>query len=866
MVKKGFHMSAVIVQEIRSFLFRPNLPERAKYYAVVFLSSLQLRNNPTQCTDDSTAQDLPVTLVKIYTAFFNATTKNALPEKLIAVLLTGLNRAVPFVSESRFEEVLVDVDSIFSLVHRSSCSISLQALAVLFQLSSCRVNIRGRYYQTLYRKLRDPEILHTSRGPSLLHLLYRSMLADPEVERLCAFAQRLLQLCLLYCSPGFVVGTLILLGKVSAVKKDVIVLNQIPVKFQVNSNEPKLHDPVLLPFTGIGPNGDDEEHFSDAPDSAEEDELSAVKSSEAVPLPTEPTLASWDHRALSKTITGNHHKDHPTGQRYRPDAREPLFARAGGQPSWPLVLLASHSHPTVALLATNLLQGKSVVYTGNPFDDFSLVHFLDRFAYKKPKANAKSKHNAPPGRVVQRKAGVTLGPRALPVNSTSFRQMSLDRIAADEQFFHSYFTFLASRTGKVANKRSGSGEESDGSVSDDEFDAYLEKHERGLIPTGDELDDEDMDELDVSYHCKKKKRSSIPYPDDEELSGDDDDDLSDHVDAYEEEDGDDGSDDEFTLNNPKSSSRISDLFASADEIGHLYAAQETERERRQRLWEQKRAADLSPRSSRFNRKRVGGGKPQKPGRMPTQIKKRGSKRRRHVDAITSNTATKEQTPKISQAVKKGGEASSAIDDAMERRAHIYLFGDHNPCIQENALHRFNNVLKTLRLRMKHKIPVLEKFQRIPVLPELALGGQCWHAYLNELLTRTAWQTIILGDVVNYWKGMMNSSPTKYENTQKDIESSANIERQADEIKVLNIYFVHQKASEISKLVGGRIPKGDTDVGVVKYGIFVFRNNLKEYAFTYQTCLVAEAVLAITDKVEKTETADYGSESVLLRNA
>ncbi|TGZ46065.1 hypothetical protein CRM22_011148 [Opisthorchis felineus] len=631
MVKKRFHMSAVIVQEIRSFLFRPNLPERAKYYAVVFLSSLQLRNNPIQCTDDSIAQELPVTVVKIYTAFFNATTKTALPEKLVAVLLTGLNRAVPFVSESRFEEVLVDVDNIFSLVHRSSCSISLQALAVLFQLSSCRVNIRGRYYQTLYRKLRDPEILHTSKGPSLLHLLYRSMLADPEVERLCAFTQRLLQLCLLYCSPGFVVGTLILLGKVSAVKKDMIVLNQVPVKFQVNANELKLHDPVSLSLTGIGPNGDDEEHFSDAPDSAEEDELSAAKSSGTVPLPTEPMLASWDHRELSKTMTGNHHKDHPAAQRYRPDAREPLFARAGGQPSWPLILLASHSHPTVALLATNLLQGKSVTYTGNPFDDFSLVHFLDRFAYKKPKANAKSKHNAPPGRVVQRKAGVTLGPRALPVNSASFRQLSLDRIAADEQFFHTYFTFLTSRTGKVANKRSGNGDESDGSVSDDEFDAYLAKHERGLIPTGDELDDEAMDELGASYHRKEKKslRSSIPDPDDENLS-EDDDDFSDHIDAYEEEDGDDGSDDEFTLKNAYSSPKLSDLFASADEIGHLYAARETGRERRQRLWEQKRAADLSPRSDRFNRKRVGGEKSRKPGRMPIQIKKKGSKRRRCV--------------------------------------------------------------------------------------------------------------------------------------------------------------------------------------------------------------------------------------------
>ncbi|GAA57913.1 hypothetical protein CLF_113343, partial [Clonorchis sinensis] len=157
------------------------------------------------------------------------------------------------------------------------------------------------------------------------------------------------------------------------------------------------------------------------------------------------------------------------------------------------------------------------------------------------------------------------------------------------------------------------------------------KHERGLIPTGDELDDEDMDELDASYHCKKKKslRSSIPDPDDERFSGDDD--FSDHIDASEDEDGDDGSDDEFTLKkNAYSSPKLSDLFASADEIGHLYAARETGRERRQRLWEQKRAADLSPRSSRFNRKRVGGEKSRKPGRMPIQIKKTGSKRRRCV--------------------------------------------------------------------------------------------------------------------------------------------------------------------------------------------------------------------------------------------
>ncbi|THD18067.1 hypothetical protein D915_011043 [Fasciola hepatica] len=87
-----------VVEEVRSFLFRPNLLERAKYYAVSMLSCLQLRSvkqkGTTQCHTGNTA----VKLVKLYTAFFHTTVKfEEVPERLVKALLTGLSRAAPFV-------------------------------------------------------------------------------------------------------------------------------------------------------------------------------------------------------------------------------------------------------------------------------------------------------------------------------------------------------------------------------------------------------------------------------------------------------------------------------------------------------------------------------------------------------------------------------------------------------------------------------------------------------------------------------------------------------------------------------------------------------------------------------------------------
>ena len=136
----------------------------------------------------------------------------------------------------------------------------------------------------------------------------------------------------------------------------------------------------------IHPNGtasdSDEEHFSDVPGSDDEDVQNEVPtqtngndSSDHV-----KTTAVWDHRNLQKT---NKRSSIVVG--YDNAVRDPRFARALGQPCWQLLLLANHVHPTVAYFANSLIKGGVFRYTGDPFEDLSVAHFMERFVYKKPK-------------------------------------------------------------------------------------------------------------------------------------------------------------------------------------------------------------------------------------------------------------------------------------------------------------------------------------------------------------------------------------------------------------------------------------------------------------------------------------------------
>ena len=71
---------------------------------------------------------------------------------------------------------------------------------------------------------------------------------------------------------------------------------------------------------------------------------------------------------------------------YDPLKREPKYANAESSALFELIQLTYHTHPTVKLWATKLLEGEVINYNGDPLLDFGLANFLDRISYKNPKS------------------------------------------------------------------------------------------------------------------------------------------------------------------------------------------------------------------------------------------------------------------------------------------------------------------------------------------------------------------------------------------------------------------------------------------------------------------------------------------------
>ena len=48
-------------------------------------------------------------------------------------------------------------------------------------------------------------------------------------------------------------------------------------------------------------------------------------------------------------------------------------------------LFQNHYHPSVKVYSEKFLKGSKLGYNGDPFMDFTLIKFLDKFVNKKPK-------------------------------------------------------------------------------------------------------------------------------------------------------------------------------------------------------------------------------------------------------------------------------------------------------------------------------------------------------------------------------------------------------------------------------------------------------------------------------------------------
>lgn len=244
----------VVVREVERLLMRPRVSERAQYYAIITLNQTILNARQVEVANK---------LINIYFVFFKRMlgdqesqlkkTKRTLKEnrnkvdkkrkkdagktkgphrtpgevlelqdaehsKMITAVLTGVNRAFPFAKVE--EKVFADhMDIIFRITHTGTFNTSIQALRLIFRVSSTQQNTLDRFYRTLYESLLDPRLVHTSKQSIYLNLVYDALQADQSMPRIKSFVKRLTQSCA-HHQPPFICGAFFLISKLMSSKTD----------------------------------------------------------------------------------------------------------------------------------------------------------------------------------------------------------------------------------------------------------------------------------------------------------------------------------------------------------------------------------------------------------------------------------------------------------------------------------------------------------------------------------------------------------------------------------------------------------------------------------------------------------------------
>ncbi|KAJ3051445.1 hypothetical protein HK097_007531, partial [Rhizophlyctis rosea] len=407
------NMKLVVVREVERLLFRPNVGERARYYAVTFLNQVILSRKKEE---ESVANKL----VEIYFAVFDDLVKqnkeearkpasggedgekeekggkekgrwrdgkkgaggkggkggkgakgkkgkggkgdsaektedvvkdiDGIDAKMMAALLTGVNRAFPFakIADEVFEKHL---NTLFTISHIGTFNISIQSLTLIHQVQSSTSSVSDRFYRALYETLLDTRLYTASKQALYLNLLYRSLKSDTSLKRSKALIKRIVQTCA-HAQVPFVCAGLFLIGEIMKGR------------------------PGLFGMCTVAEDDDDEERFVDAPDEDEEEIMEA-----------KPAM---EDGAEEEVVPQKENKVGHVEVKYDGRKRDPTFANADRSCLWELSQFSSHYHPTVALYAHTLLSGHPIAPPSHatnydPLQNHTLSRFLDRFVFKNPK-------------------------------------------------------------------------------------------------------------------------------------------------------------------------------------------------------------------------------------------------------------------------------------------------------------------------------------------------------------------------------------------------------------------------------------------------------------------------------------------------
>ncbi|CUA71720.1 Ribosome biogenesis protein MAK21 [Rhizoctonia solani] len=383
--------------------------------------------------------------------------------KLIAALITGIHRALPF---AKADTSIFDkhMNTLFRITHSAPFNISIQALVLIEKVSSANKSISDRFYRTLYDSILDPRLLASSKQAMYLNLVFKAMKADKSYRRVVAFVKRMLQSLTVH-QPPFICGALYLLGELFNTTPG---LRDLLKDNEVKRNQVTISEDLEDPTRGDG-----------AYD----------------PKKRDPQWANAHRTCLWELLPFLHH--------YHPSVS--LHARQ---------LLTGAQITATADLGLNTLT-------------HFLDRFVYRNPKKSKPRPVSVMHPAahdPDGtRVRLMKDTIDTTPT---VNDESFWKKSVKDVPADQLFFHKFFLQKIekqkARTNK-AEKRKKDKTEDDSGVSDDEDDAEAEDKD-SESSAGDASDDDSEDEaseLDEEA-VWKAMQSSMPEL---QNAGDDSDDV-----------------------------------------------------------------------------------------------------------------------------------------------------------------------------------------------------------------------------------------------------------------------------------------------------------------------------------------------------
>lgn len=438
----------------------------------------------------------------------------------MSALLTGVNRAFPYTVRNadknsanlKLEEQL---SVMFRLVHMCPFNTAVQALMLVYQIMDTGESATDRFYSALYKKILDPNLSGSTKITLFLNLVYKSMKKDASVNRVKAYVKRLLQVCH-NASNQVACGIVILVSEVIRSRPDLAGLrdnlagnasgmSSLLAKFDDDEDDEEEHyvdvkdEPKEEPDAEAEEaeiEGEEEEDDDDSesetesvemdgdfkiePESQDEEEekvdVKEEESEEQQPKAGPSSSSStWVHKKNMKTASV-----HRKIADYDPLHRNPSFSGAENALVWELDLLSSHFHPSVALFAQTVLDGRSVKYGGDPLQDFTLMRFLDRFVFRNPK---KDPLKGKPTTALSGKRGAYApkGVKNIAPDSKEYVNLEESSIPLDERFIYRY---LKEKRATKTDEQESDAE----SVTSEDFNDFLDS-----LPGSAKVDDVDMD-------------------------------------------------------------------------------------------------------------------------------------------------------------------------------------------------------------------------------------------------------------------------------------------------------------------------------------------------------------------------------------